>query len=249
MVKLIILGSANAVSDETHENTHLALKGQERLLLIDCVGNPILRLRRANLDFNDLTDLILTHFHPDHVSGVPLLLMDMWLLGRRKPLHIYGLQYTIDRMEGVMGFYDWAKWPDFFPVSFHRLAVGEMVPVFESNEMSVMASSVQHLLPTIGLRIEFPRSNQSMAYSCDTEPCSQVVRLGSGSTLLIHEASGPFPGHSSAEQAGKIALEAGAKKLMLIHYPGQGADGLLEQARSVFPREAILAKDFMEWEF
>ncbi len=249
MVKLIVLGSANAVSDETHENTHLALKGQERFLLIDCVGNPILRLRRASLDFNELTDLILTHFHPDHVSGVPLLLMDMWLLGRKKPLHIYGLQHTLDRIEDLMGFYDWTQWPEFFPVHFHRLAAAEMVPVFESGEMRVFASAVHHLLPTIGIRIEFPQSDQSMAYSCDTEPCSEVARLGSGSTLLIHEASGPFPGHSSASQAGKIALEAGAKTLMLIHYPSDKEDGLLDQARSVFPGQVVLAKDFTEWEF
>ena len=213
------------------------------------MSNPILRLRRANLDFNDLTDLILTHFHPDHVSGVPLLLMDMWLLGRRKPLQIYGLQHTLDRIEDLMGFYDWAQWPDFFPVSFRRLPEGEMIPVFEAREMRVLASTVRHLLPTIGLRIEFPQSNRSMAYSCDTEPCPEVVRLGYGSTLLIHEASGAYPGHSTAEQAGKIALEAEAQSLMLIHYPFEAEDSLLAQARAVFPGPVTLAKDFTELEF
>jgi len=249
MVKLIILGSASAVSDETHENTHLALKGEERTILIDCVGNPILRLRQANLDFNDLTDLILTHFHPDHVSGVPLLLMDMWLLGRRKPLEIHGLKHTLDRIEDLMGFYDWTQWPNFYPVTFHRLPPAEMTPVCESQEMRLWASTVHHLLPTIGVRVEFPQSKKSMAYSCDTEPCSEVARLGEGADLLIHEATGAMAGHSSAEQAAQIAIEARAKALLLIHYSSGMEKDLVEQAKVAFPGQVVLAQDFAEWEF
>ena len=90
MSKLIILGSSNAISHKDHENTHMVIVGEKRTVLVDCVSNPILRLEQAGVDFNAITDLILTHFHPDHVSGVPLLLMDMWLMGRREPLNVYG---------------------------------------------------------------------------------------------------------------------------------------------------------------
>ena len=62
--------------------------------------------------------MILTHFHPDHVSGLPSLLLDMWLMGRKDPLTIYGLAYTLERMEKLMEAYDWASWPGFFPVEF-----------------------------------------------------------------------------------------------------------------------------------
>jgi ribonuclease Z len=106
MAKLVILGSSNALADETHENTYMVLQGVERTIMIDCVNNPIFRLGRFGVDFNNLTDLILTHFHPDHVSGVPLLLMNMWLLGRQRPLDIYGLHHTLDRIENLMGFYE-----------------------------------------------------------------------------------------------------------------------------------------------
>jgi ribonuclease Z len=251
MVKLIVLGSSNAIADETHENTHLVLRGEERTILIDCVNNPILRLRHAGIDFNDLTDLILTHFHPDHVSGVPLLLMNMWLLGRRRQLDIYGLHYTLDRIEDMMGFYDWANWPNFFPVVFHRLPSEEKTPVLQSAEFRVIASPVQHLLPTIGLRLDLPQAGKALAYSCDTEPCPQVVELASQVDVLIHEASGASSGHTSARQAGEIALEAGAKKLCLIHYPTGGFDyhALVAQAKQVFKGDVLLAEDFMELEF
>lgn len=104
MPKVIILGSSNAIPSTGHENTHMVVVGEDRTVLVDCVSNPILRLEKAGLDFNNLTDLVLTHFHPDHVSGVPLLLMDMWLMGRHKPLNIYGLHHTLDRMEDFNGF-------------------------------------------------------------------------------------------------------------------------------------------------
>ena len=81
MTKLIILGSSNAVSSIENENTHMVLKGEKRIVLVDCVSNPNRRLEQAGVDCMELTDLVLTHFHPDHVSGVPLLLMDMWLRG------------------------------------------------------------------------------------------------------------------------------------------------------------------------
>jgi ribonuclease Z len=248
MAKLIILGSSNAIADETHENTHMVLRGVERTILIDCVNNPILRLRRIGVDFNDLTDLILTHFHPDHVSGVPLLLMNMWLLGRRRPLDIYGLHHTLDRIEDLMGFYDWSSWPNFFPVAFHRLPAEQKILVLENAEFRAIASPVHHLLPTIGLRIEALQSGKVMAYSCDTEPCQEVVDLAAGADLLIHEASGASPGHTSAAQAGRIARDAEAKALYLIHYPTGSFDyrSLVGLAQEVFEGEVFLAEDFME---
>ncbi|HVN54680.1 MAG TPA: MBL fold metallo-hydrolase [Anaerolineaceae bacterium] len=251
MVRVIILGSAYSIPDEKHENTHFVVLGNDRTVLVDCVSNPILRLRQAQVDFNSLTDLILTHFHPDHVSGVPLLLMDMWLMGRNKPLDIYGLHHTLDRIEDLMGFYDWEHWPNFFPVVFHRLPTGSLTTVIDSPEMRILASPVRHLIPTIGLRFEFHTAHRSMAYSCDTEPSSAVVELAAGTDILIHEATGASLGHSSPAQAGQIAREAEVGSLYLIHYPTSefNREAWLAEARSTFPGPVILAEDFMHLEF
>jgi ribonuclease Z len=248
MVKVIILGSSNAVPTLAGENTHMLLVGQERMLLIDCVSNPIVRLEKAGIDFNNLTDIIVTHFHPDHASGIPLLLMDMWLMGRQAPLKIYGLHYTLDRVETMMNLYNWSEWPHFFPVVFYRLPSDEMTPVLNCQDFIVHSSPVHHMIPNIGLRIKFPRNQKVMAYSCDTEPCNEVVRLSNDVDVLIHEATGESPGHSSAKQAGEIAQKAGAKKMYLIHYPTGRFErsDLVQEAKSVFQGEVELAKDFME---
>jgi ribonuclease Z len=247
MPKVIILGSSNAVPSTDHENTHLVIVGEQRTILVDCVSNPVVRLEQAGIDFNDLTDIVITHFHPDHVSGMPLLLMDMWLMGRTKPLNIYGLHYTMDRLEELMGSYGWAEWPNFFSVGFYRLPEAEMAFVLDCEEFRIHSSPVHHMIPTIGLRIESKNPGKVLAYSCDTEPCEQTVRLADGADILIHEAGGATVGHSSAEQAGEIATKAEVGKLYLIHYPtGRFANGnLAAEAAKTYKGEVIIAKDFM----
>lgn len=251
MAKVIILGSSNAVPSRDHENTHLVIIGNTRAILVDCVSNPVVRLEQAGVDFNDLTDIIITHFHPDHVSGVPLLLMDMWLMGRTKPINIYGLHFTMDRLEDLMGFYGWADWPNFFPVALYRLPEAEMAFVLDCDEFKITSSPVHHIIPTIGIRIEAKQSGKVLAYSCDTEPCEQTVRLAGGADILIHEAAGDEYGHSSAEQAGEIAAKAEVETLYLIHYPtGRFAKGdIAQEARKTFQGNILVAKDFMTIEF
>jgi len=259
MPKLIILGSSYAVPNKTHENTHMAVVGQERTLMIDCVSNPIVRMEEAGLPLNGLTDLIMTHFHPDHISGVPLLLMDMWLLGRKRPLNLYGLPHVVDRMERLMDDYGWQRWPNFYPVEFHRIPEQERAPVMSCDEFRVFTSPVKHFIPNIGVRVDFPLSKKSFVYSSDTEPCPAVVRLAQGVDILFHEATvvsfeptASAVGHSSAFQAGDIAREAGAKLLYLIHYPSQGlndASIIIPQAQKAFDGEVRLAVDLMEINF
>ena len=84
-------------------------------------------------------------------------------------------------------------------------------------------------------------------YSCDTEPCDEILRLSEGADILIHEATGESPGHSSAKQAGEMAQKAKVGWLYLIHYPtGRYAKGdLVAEARTAFSGEVTLAKDFM----
>ena len=95
------------------------------------------------------------------------------------------------------------------------------------------------------------RSGKVFAYSGDTEPCEEVIRLAENADILVHEATGASWGHSDAAQAGEIATRAGAKDLYLIHYPnGMFKDeGLVIRAESTFAGKVGLAKDFLEFTF
>ena len=83
MPKFIFLGVSNAVPSRDHDSTHMVLLGEQNTILIDCGTNPVVRLHQAGLNPLNITDLIITHFHPDHVSGLAMFLMDSWLLGRK----------------------------------------------------------------------------------------------------------------------------------------------------------------------
>jgi ribonuclease Z len=253
MARLIFLGTSNAISGEDHENTHMILVGENRTVLIDCPSSPLLRFQKVGLDSNQLSDLILTHFHPDHVSGVPLLLMDMWLMGRTRPLNVYGLQHTIGRVESLMGLYNWSEWPGFYPIKFIHLPDQELVSVIDCDEFHIFASPMQHFIPSIGLRIEISssKSTKVLAYSSDTEPCQQLIRLAQGADVLVHEATGTMPGHSTAAKAGETARLANAGSLYLIHYPtGQFAIGdPVAEAREQFSGPVRLSEDYMVLDF
>jgi ribonuclease Z len=226
----------------------MVLLGEQNTILIDCGTNPVVRLHQAGLNPLSITDLIITHFHPDHVSGLAMFLMDSWLLGRKESLNIYGLDTTIEKARQMMALFEWHMWPGFYAVNFIPVSASTRALVLQTGEFRIFASPVEHMIPNIGLRVEFPGSGQVLAYSCDTKPSPAVIDLADQADWLIHEATGEALGHTSAEQAGEIARQAGVKKLYLVHYQTWGfeASGLVPEAQRQFSGPVELARDFAQ---
>jgi ribonuclease Z len=251
MGKLIVLGSSYAIPDETHDNTHFALVGRAGVVLVDCASRPVTRLRQAGLAHEQLTDVVLTHFHPDHVYGIPMLIMELWLRGRAAPLWLHGLEHCMTRTENLMLACDVRDWPKMFPLTYHAVAEQPGTLLLDNSDFRITATPVKHFVPTLGLRVEDKHTGRVLAYSCDTEPCPGDQQLAQGADLLLHECAGKGLGHTSAAQAGEIAAEARAKRLVLIHYPTGGHDtsGLVPEAQAAFGGPVTLAEDLMtlEW--
>lgn len=244
MAKITFLGTASAVPSKDQHNTHLIVESGSHVVMIDCGGNPIVRLGQAGIDPLRITELILTHFHPDHVSGLPLLLMDMWLMGRKKQLDVYGLADVLDRAERMMALYDWQDWDGFYPLHFHPYSSPSPMTLMDKDRLTVTASPVCHMIPGIGIKLVFAEG--AICYSSDTGPCEELIRLAEGADILIHEASGEYHGHSSPEQAGMIAQKAGVKTLYLIHYPpNSNTEKMVNRAKTNFSGDVIVAKDLM----
>ncbi len=251
MARIVTLGTAAAVPDETHANTYLAVEDEQGFFLIDCGDSPLLRPQRAGLAPERLRGLIITHFHPDHVCTVPILLMNIWLLGRADPLPVYGLQDAVERFNAMMDLFRWDEWPGLFPIPCHAVPEEVGAVVLEDDDIRIIGAPVEHLVPTMGLRIENKRSGGVVAYSSDTAPCDAVVTLARDADVLIHEAAKNTLGHSSAAQAGEIARRAGARRLVLIHYrpTPRKYDRWIEEATATFGGPVELARDFGEYEF
>lgn len=246
MTKLFVLGSANAIPTTERENTYFFLENGERSILIDCGAGAFLKLQQSRFPMESVSDIIITHFHPDHVSGLPLLVMDWWLLGRKAPLTFHGLGYTLDRIKILLELYNQSNWPDFFPVNFHEIPE-EYSLVLADDQVKIHSMGVKHLIPTVGLR--FSLNGKIITYSCDSEPCDGVIQLGKEADVFIHESAGDAVGHSTAYQSGVDAHKAGAKKLYLIHYPDDtDKDKLIADAKREFSGEVVLARDMMVFE-
>ncbi|MFU8826097.1 MAG: MBL fold metallo-hydrolase [Brevefilum sp.] len=245
MAEITFLGTANAMPNKDQESAHLLIETGERVVLIDCAGNPVVRLDQLGFDPRRITDIILTHFHPDHVAGLPLLMLDLWLMGREAPLNIFGLHEVIDRAVQMLNLFGWQDWEGFFPVEFHHLPDLERMSIIDSESIKIFASPTCHSIPSLGVRMQF--SGGSVCYSSDTAPCDALASLADGVEILIHEATGEGVGHTSPAQAGAIAQKVGAGQLILIHYPTSvDLDAWVSQAKSCFSGEVIAARDWMQ---
>lgn len=249
MAKVIFLGTASAVSREGQENSFLVIQGESTSILVDCSAKPVRRLRDAGVDFRDVSALIITHFHPDHVGGLANLLMDMWILGREREFQIFGSRHSISRARTMMELFEWETWTGMYQVNFHELPQQELALVMENEELRIFSSPVEHMIPTLGIRVEIQGGKYVLAYSSDTNPVEQTVRLAAGADCLIHEAAGSHQYHSSAAEAGEIAARAQAKALYLTHYTlgeENRPEDLVAEAKKTFPGDVVLAKDLME---
>jgi len=247
MSKVTVLGSAHAIPDLDHDNAHLLIQAGKTNILVDCSSSPVQRLQKVGVTLDDISNIIFTHFHPDHVSGAPLFFMVMWLQGRQKPLHLYGLEITLSKIHQNMQLYGYETWPNCYPIQYHAIPSENGMLVLENEDIRIISSPVKHLIPTIGIRADDKSTGKSMVYSCDTEPCEAVVEMARGTDILFHEAAGALKGHSSPEQAAEIAQEAGVKSLYLIHYAYAHPQliDMVERAQKIFSGPVHLTHDLM----
>jgi ribonuclease Z len=244
MPKMVILGTASFIPDETHENTHMLLQGEHGSVLIDSGSNPLISLKRAGLSADQLSTLILTHFHPDHMSGVPNLLMGLWLMGRTQPLVIQGLHVTLDKVHSLMNLFEWKDWPGFYQVTFEPVQSLAGSTILEMPDLCIQMSPAHHLVPSIALKVTTQPGGKTLVYSSDTSPSDAVAQLARGADVLVHEVAGAFSGHSSPAMAGAIARQAGVGRLALIHYHTHlDPQDLIAEARSTYSGPITVLRD------
>jgi ribonuclease Z len=257
MAKLTLLGTGAALSDANRENMYLVVEGAHSAILVDCAGSPVQRLLHARVPLDSIDHVILTHHHPDHLYGLPIFLMDLWLHKRKQALHIYGLPETIRSARALLDAFDWHEWHKhgFFPTEFHTLEIpaSGIGAAFETADFKITATRTKHFVPTIALRFDSKGKGKTLVYSSDTEPCEAVAELATGAHTLLHEAteiSKTVEGHSSALQAGMQATRAGVKRLVLVHLSPDGSLAkLCKAAQKTFKGQVVVGKDFLRIKF
>ncbi len=245
MAELIVLGSSASVPDADHDTVGLALRGSDWAILIECGGSPLQKMAQLGIGLEELEALILSHQHPDHIYGLPALVQGLWIGGRENPLPIYGPAQALDRAKALLELLDLSDREGMFPVEWHPVPLREGREVGRWGEILISAAPMVHgSNDTLALRFENTDTGRAAVYSADTEPCAALVRLAAGADLLLHEATGEHPGHSTPAEAAEVAREAGVARLALIHYPVRGVN--LEAWRlqaAEFPGPVMLARE------
>jgi ribonuclease BN (tRNA processing enzyme) len=187
----------------------------------------------------DLIDaVVISHQHPDHCSDL-MAAYHAWTFGPepREPVPLFAPHAVWDRL---VGFID--REPTCF--SFTPVWTGDRVDI---GDISVEFVEVNHSVPTVGSR--WTSDNRALFYTGDTGPDGGWRVLASDVDVMLSEASfqGPsadkeFLTHLTAGEAGEIAREVGAKKLVLTHIPPYLDPSIsISEAESTFDRPVMLA--------
>lgn len=244
---VVALGVSAALPDTGDTNTFLAVVRDDVHWLVDCAGDPIQRLLQVGLDPLDVEGVVLTHFHPDHVYGLPAYALGLYLLAKershewRHPIPICARPEVLRLVRKLLDLFADQGWLDTLPIEYREIPPEVGAPVAATSAFTITAAPGCHSVPSLALRFEIPDAPRAFVYSSDTGPCDAVAALAQGADLLIHEATGAFDGHATAAEAAEIAVEAGVAGLGLIHYESAN-DPLVIEAAKVFGGPIELVK-------
>ncbi len=107
MIKITFLGTSDQIPSSSRNHTSILLTYEGENILIDCGEGTQRQFRKAGLNPCKVTRILITHWHGDHVLGLPGILSTLSLSGYNKTLFIYGPRGTrrfIDELLRVFGF-------------------------------------------------------------------------------------------------------------------------------------------------
>ncbi len=256
-MRFAFLGTSGAVPSSERDTTSLVFVAEEGAALVDCGGSPVQKLRLAGVDPLALRHVLVTHIHPDHAYGLPSLVQNLRLLGRKDALSVSCRPEHVERLRTLLELFGLRDRPGAFPLELRGLALDAGAPAFALGPLRVSTSPNDHGdMPNVAVRVDVAGRASSVVYSSDTRPCDAVVALARGADTLIHEATFPerdrgrFGAHSTAADAGEIAARAGVRRLILAHiaaeYHGE-LDALAEEACRRFAGVVEVAREFVPY--
>lgn len=208
-------------------------------LLLDC-GNGVLSRLLEQISFTELSAVIISHLHADHISDLMIMRYGLQLAfesGRRKsPLSLYAPQEPYAEFERLA-----------YKEAYAVKTVAGKITITEGPFKISFLEGV-HPVPSLAMRLE--TASGVLVYSSDTEYFSDLVPFAAGADLFLCEANyleeeikEGRRGHLSAAGAAKVASAAGVKKLLLTHLsPGRDPQLSISEAAQYYP-QAELARE------
>ncbi len=137
-LKVIILGTSGGIPTVERNLPAIAIKKDREIILFDCAEGTQRQMGRAKLSVSRINKIFITHLHGDHIMGIPGILQTLSLLGRKKPLSIYG-------PEGVAAFIKAIKSTVEFTLTFdvyiHQVSEGV---IYEARDYLIECAKTEH---------------------------------------------------------------------------------------------------------
>jgi ribonuclease BN (tRNA processing enzyme) len=250
-IRVTILGSGTCVPSLKRSSSSFLLQVHHNLLLFELGAGTMRRLLEAGFTISRVSHIFLSHLHPDHTGEfVSFLFATKYpqTYRRRTPFQIIGSR-------GLHNFYDGLRtvYKEWIELEADLMSLIELHndgrDHFANDAFSVDTLPMSHIESSIGYRITGV-DGTSVVYSGDTDFCENAISLARDADLLICESALPdamkVEGHLTPSLAGRIATEAGVKKLLLTHfYPECESVDMEAQCRKTYNGPLILASDLM----
>ena len=257
MGRVIFLGTGDPLNAERAQSSlAVPLAGGEAMLFDASSGTVLLgQLDAAGIPLERVHHLFVTHHHFDHVGGLAPLLTAMAALPETS-ITVHATPQTLEALRDLLsltipGVEGWLggrlRWAELIPGKPTIAVDAEVTPFL-----------VDHSLECVGFRVA--QGGSTMAHAADTRPSPNVVEYARGAGLLVHEAYGSEDdarlahafGHSTAAEAGRVARDAGVRRLVLTHFRfGRFVDPaqLAGEAEAAFGGPVDVARDLDAFDF
>jgi ribonuclease BN (tRNA processing enzyme) len=277
--KLVLLGTmAGPVLAPGRMMASQAVFVDGRGYLVDCGYGTIERMTQLGIRPPQIEMVFITHHHSDHNADYANLVHLAWIQGIASEMRVYGpppmsainaAAIALHREDVDIRIKATGRKP--MEALIRVREITQQGLVHEDERVKVTAALVDHppLAHAFGFR--FDTRERSIVISGDTKPSPSLVQLAKGADVLVHEAmyvpgidrmlaKRPYvpprlkqflvEGHTSAEDCGRIAAQAGVKTLVLSHLlPGDDtelADAVWRaEAAKHFGGEIIVGRDLM----
>lgn len=140
MVKVTFLGTSDSVPSLERNHTSILLETFNENILIDCGEGTQRQFRKAKINPCKITRILLTHWHGDHVLGIPGLLQTLSFSGYNKKLFIYGPKGTKEFMKSLLNTFAFQGECDLEVKEVHG-------KFFENEDFWIEAESMTHGIP------------------------------------------------------------------------------------------------------
>jgi len=246
-MRLTILGSGTNVHPTRAAAGYVVQTDQT--MLLDFGPGTLHNLIKTGIDRHRIRHILFSHFHADHFSDFVTFFFDAVyhskFVGPRADLTLIGPRGTRQLFGTIL-----STFPGFNTAAF-RVRIREVAGgSFMVGKTRVLARAGVHSprLHCVGYRLE--HGDRALVYSGDAQYCPSLVRLCRGADVAVLDCSFPATrpglGHMHAGDCGRVAREAGVKRLILSHlYPIAERYDVKRQAGRYFKGRILVGRDLM----